>query len=119
MIDAILLARVKRARYSGVPRAIMAWNSNFQDPDATVYAAVAVGTALASGAPRRSVRALLVHTALISDKNGAALFRPRMKNTGGRQPRFCKFFHTVPSKTALLTASAKALVPQPRALSTE
>jgi uncharacterized membrane protein len=80
---------------------------------------VAVGTALASGPPHRSVLARLAHTAPTSDKDVEALFRPRMQNTGGRQPFFCELFHTVPRETALLASTAQGLIPQPRALSSK
>lgn len=43
---------------------------------------VAVGTALTSGPPRRSVRAELLHTALTLDESGEPLFGPGMDNAG-------------------------------------
>ena len=45
---------------------------------------VAVGTALTSSPPQRSVRAALLHTAPTLDNGGKPLFRPRMENASCR-----------------------------------
>jgi len=43
---------------------------------------VAVGIPVTRDPPHRSVRALLAHTAPVSDDGGEAFLRPRVKNAG-------------------------------------
>ncbi len=88
-------------------------------PGDTFDEPVAVGTSLAARPPRRSVRALLVHTALILDENGKTLFRPGVKDAGGWEPAFSEVPHSVPVETGFLAASAKGRIPHPRALGTK
>ena len=77
---------------------------------------VAVGTALASDPPHRSVRALLTHTAPTLVNDSKAVFRPGMENAGGRQPSIGDFQHSVPVEAESLAASTEGFKPQPRAL---
>ena len=77
---------------------------------------VAVGTALASGPPHRSVQAGLLHTALTSDEGGKPLFRPGMENAGRGEPGIGDEGHAIPGEPGFLTSTAEGSVPQPRAL---
>ena len=76
----------------------------------------AVGTALASRPPPRSVLAALPHTALTSEDSGTALLGPRVKNAGFGEPRVGNVRHPVPVDPGFVTTSAQASIPQPRAL---
>ena len=59
-------------------------------------ARVAVGTALASGPPHRSRRALLTHRALALDADAEAFGGPGMLDAGGRDPADGEPLHPVP-----------------------
>jgi hypothetical protein len=53
------------------------------------------------------------------DENGKALFRPRVKDTGGWEPALREVPRSVPVETGFLAAPAKGRIPHPRALGTK
>jgi len=106
-----LPARVEGTSHQIVWR-LPVYNTIYHMLQNAMYAgAVAVGTALTSGPPRRSVRAELLHTALALDKSGQPLFGPGMENTGRGQPSVGDVRHAVPSEPGFLAPTTQGSVP--------
>src|SRR5450755_2588009 len=82
-------------------------------------AAIAVGTALAGGPPRRSQRALLAHWAPASGTGVESDVRPGMRDAGGREPPCFEPAHPLPGHPVALAAAPKRPVPVPRDLFSE
>src|SRR5262245_26777758 len=73
---------------------------------------IAVGTQVTPRPPRRSVRALLRHTAPTLGADGKAYTRPWMKDLGLREKVIGQLCHPLPRKPILLTASPQRAQPE-------
>jgi hypothetical protein len=80
---------------------------------------IAVGTALASGPPRRSQRALLTHWAPTLGAGVEALFGPGMRKARGLEPSGREAVHPSPVHARALAAAPKRPIPVPRRLGAE
>ena len=74
---------------------------------------VAVGTIIADTTPRRSVRALLTHTAPTLDSGFKAKLGIRMQHARCRQPSLGLLVHPVRAKPPGLTAPSQHMPPVP------
>ncbi len=81
--------------------------------------AIAVGTALAGGPPRRSQRALLTHWAPALGTNDEALVRVGVQDAGWREPPRRETVHPVPVQVAELAAALQSRAPVPGRLCPE
>ena len=82
----------------------------------TSLSAVAVGTEVALGPPRRSRRAALPHRAPVSGSDAQTLVRIRMHDFRIWKPFLCDMVHSLPVAAALMAASLQNAMPQPENL---
>ena len=73
--------------------------------------AIAVGTALPGGPPRRSQRALLTHWAPALGASGESRVGPGMNDAGGREPSCREAVHALPVQARALAAAPKRVIP--------
>ena len=81
-MDGIAATKVIKATDPSTKVILMSGHSEHDPAEAKADGLVAVGIPVTRDPPHRSVRALLAHTAPVSDDGGEAFLRPRVKNAG-------------------------------------